>query len=310
MKVLVSGSHGLVGSALTRALGAQGHSVARLVRPGSSVTRGASGTPDASGDVRWDPVSSEADTAAMEGADAVVHLAGASIGEGRWTPARKKILRSSRVEATQHLVRALSKLRQPPKTLVSASAIGYYGDRGDEPLTEISAPGSDFLAALAQEWEASALGAEQLGARVAILRFGVILSAQGGALPRMLMPFRMGVGGRLGSGKQWMSWLTLEEAVGLVRYALGTEELRGAVNAVAPNPAQNAEFTHVLARVLRRPALFPAPKFALRLVLGEMAEALLFSSQRVIPDKLSKLGYSFRHPTLEEALRAVLGAQG
>ncbi len=286
-----------------RALREQGHTVTQLMRPGWSAT------PGAAGNIRWDPVSGEADTAAMERADAVVHLAGASIGEGRWTAARKKILRSSRVEATHHLVRALSKLRQPPKVLVSASATGYYGDRGDELLTESSAPGNDFLTRLAQDWEGAARGAEQFGLRTVILRFGVILSAQGGALPRMLTPFRMGVGGRLGSGKQWMSWLTREEAVGLVRYALETEELRGPVNAVAPNPVRNAEFTRVLARVLRRPALFPTPKLALRLVLGEMADALLFSSQRVIPERLAKLGYSFRHPTLEGALRSVLGAR-
>ncbi len=304
MRVLVSGSHGLVGSALTRALGAQGHSVGRLVRAGL-IPQG--GTP---GDVRWDPITGELDAAAAEGANAVVHLAGASIGEGRWTEARKKILRSSRVEATDRLVRTLSRLRQPPKVLVSASAIGYYGDRGDELLTETSAPGNDFLARLAQDWEAAALRAEQFGARVVILRFGVILSAQGGALPRMLAPFRMGVGGRLGSGKQWMSWLALDEAVGFIGYALENAELRGPVNAVAPNPVQNSEFTRVLARVLRHPAMFPAPQFALRAVLGEMADALLFSSQRVVPERLAKLGYSFRHSSLEEALRVVLAARG
>lgn len=297
MKVLVSGSHGLVAGALMRAAGERGHTSGRLMRGGSM---------PASGDVRWDPVAGEFDAAAAEGADAVVHLAGASVGEGRWTEDRKKVLRSSRVDATQHLVRALAQLRQPPKVFVSASATGYYGDRGDEVLTETSAPGIDFIAGLAKDWEAAALGAEKFGARVVILRFGIVLSPNGGALPRMLKPFRMGVGGRLGSGKQWMSWVALDDAIGVIRYALENAGLRGPVNVVAPNPVQNAEFTRVLARVLHRPALFPTPRFALRAVLGEMADVLLFSSQRAMPEKLTKLGYSFRYPSLEEALRAAL----
>jgi uncharacterized protein (TIGR01777 family) len=303
MKVLVSGSHGLVAGALMRAAGGQGHTFGRLLRPGS-VPQGGTG-----GDVFWDPVSGEFDAAAAEGADAVVHLAGASVGEGRWTEERKKVLRSSRVDATQHLVRALAQLRQPPKVFVCASATGYYGDRGDEVLTETSAPGNDFIAGLAKDWEAAALGAERFGARVVILRFGIVLSPNGGALPRMLKPFRMGVGGRLGSGKQWMSWVALDDVIGVVWYALENVGLRGPVNVVAPNPVQNAEFTRVLARVLHRPALFPAPRFALRAALGEMADVLLFSSQRAVPEKLTKLGYPFRHGGLEEALRAALAAR-
>jgi uncharacterized protein len=297
MRILISGSSGLVGTALSNALRADGHAVARLLRPGKQA---------AAGDVRWNPDSGEIDLAAMEGAEALVNLAGASIGEGRWNEGRKGILRSSRVDATRHLVESLPKLQRPPRVIVSASAIGYYGDRGEEVLTETSPPGNDFLAQLARDWEAAALGAERFGIRAVTLRFGVILAAHGGALPRMLPPFKMGLGGRLGSGKQWMSWLTLEEAVRLVRFATENPDLRGPVNAVAPNAVRNAEFTRMLGFVLRRPAVFPVPPFVLRIALGEMANSLLLASQRVIPGKLAGLGYSFKHPNLETALHAVL----
>lgn len=297
MKILVSGASGLIGSELVRTLRAEGHAASRLARPGASL---------AAGDIRWDPASSGTDVSAMESADAVVHLAGASIASGRWNESRKKILYSSRVEATRSLVTSLAQVKSRPRVLLSASAIGYYGHRGDEILTEASGPGSDFLARLAKDWETASLEAEKLGIRVVTVRFGVILSARGGALPRILMPFKLGLGGKLSSGKQWMSWLTLEDAVGVIRYALANRALRGAVNGVAPNPVTNAEFTRILARVLRRPAFFPAPTFALRLALGEMADALLLSSQRVVPQRLKELGYSFRHPDLEAALRSVL----
>lgn len=300
MKVAVSGSSGLVGAALTAALGANGHTVARLVRTGSAA---------ASNNIRWDPLAGTLDTQALEGADAIVHLAGASIAEGRWTAARKQLLRTSRVEATQHLLEGISRLRLRPVVFISASAIGFYGDRGDERLTESSAPGDDFLSQLAHDWEASAARAESLGIRTVLLRFGIILSTRGGALPRMLTPFRLGVGGRLGSGKQWMSWLALDEAAAIILYALQKESLRGPVNAVSPNPATNAEFTRALARALHRPALFPAPAFALRLLLGEMADALLLSSQRVFPERLTALGYEFRHPRVEEAIASVLASE-
>jgi hypothetical protein len=242
----------------------------------------------------------------LEGVDGIVHLAGASIAEGRWTESRKEVLRASRVDATRHLVNGLLQLARPPKVLVTASAVGYYGDRGDEQLTEACAPGSDFLAQLARDWEAEALRAGEKGIRTVLLRFGVILSARGGALPRMLLPFKLGVGGKLGSGMQWMSWLTLAEAVGFARHALENAGLTGAVNAVAPSPVRNSEFTKVIGKVLWRPTMFPAPAFALKLALGEMAEALLLSSQRVIPARLQEQGYRFQHPTLEAALRAVL----
>lgn len=298
MNVAITGASGLVGTALLNALGSDGHRIVRLVRPGGTAL---------ADDVRWNPAVGELDLATLEDCDAVVNLAGASIGEGRWSEERKRTLHDSRVDSTRVLVSGLAKLNHKPRVLVSASAVGYYGDRGDEVLSEASGPGNDFLAKLASEWEAEARKAEASGIRAVILRFGVILSAHGGALPRMLVPFRMGLGGRVGSGKQWMSWLTLGEAVDSIRYTIENAELRGPVNAVSPNPARNADFTRVLAHVLRRPALFPAPAFALRLVLGEMADALLLSSQRVVPRKLEATGYSFRNPDLEAALQALLG---
>jgi len=308
MRVLISGSSGLVGTAVVGMLEREGHAVSRLLRPESG--RGTPPLPDArpaAANVRWDPVAGDFDATAAEGADAVVHLAGASIAGARWNDARKRVLRSSRVEATRHLVGALGKLARPPRVFVSASAIGYYGDRGDEELTEQSAPGDDFIAVLARDWEAEAACAEQFGARTVILRWGLILSLRGGALQRMLPPFRLGMGGRLGSGKQWMSWLTLAEAVGLIRYALENAQVRGPVNGVAPNPVRNAEFTATLGRALHRPTIFPVPGVVLRLALGEMAKALLLSSQRVVPKKLPALGYRFLHAALGPAFSAVLG---
>ncbi len=308
MKILVSGSSGLIGSATVEALRAAGHTVCRLVRPQSAQRKRKAGlaAPPAT-DVHWNPVSGEMDLPGAAGADAVVHLGGASIGEGRWNEARKQLLRTSRVDATRNLVSALGKLDRPPQVLISASAMGFYGDRGEEKLIEQSGPGRDFLALLARDWEAEAARAAAIGARVVMLRFGLVLAARGGALRRMLLPFRLGLGGRLGSGKQWMSWLTVQEVVGIVRYALENPQVRGPINAVTPNPVRNSEFTKILGRVLHRPTLFPAPAAMLRLVLGEMAGALLLSSQRVLPGKLQGLRYHFVHPELEPALRVVLG---
>jgi uncharacterized protein len=297
MRVLISGATGLVGEGLSAGLRRDGHEVARLVRPGGEM-RG--------GDVRWDPPGGSFDAAAAEGADAVVNLAGASIADGRWNESRKQILRSSRVEATLHLVAALAKLKQPPRTLVSASAIGYYGDRGEELLTEESLPGTDFLSQLARDWEAAAARAEQSQIRTVTLRFGVILAAHGGALAKMLTPFKLGAGGKIGTGRQWMSWLTLGEAVGLVRYALDTANLHGAVNAVSPTPVRNIEFTRALGQAVHRPTIFPMPAFVARAAFGEMADALLLSSQRVIPRRLHEAGYQFRAPELDGALQAAL----
>jgi uncharacterized protein len=302
MKILVTGSSGLVGTALCKSLRADSHTVARLTRSGSASQ---SGQPAEA--IRWEPPTGSLDLAAMEAADALVHLAGASIAQGRWTIARKEILRSSRVDATRHLVAGLAKLNRKPRVLISASAIGYYGDRGDETLTESSAPGNDFLAQLCRDWEAAATEAESFGIRTVLLRFGIILDANGGALPRIILPFRFGVGGRLGSGKQWMSWIALEEVVRLLRYAIENSSVRGPVNAVSPNPVTNAEFTRIAAAALHRPAFFPVPRFALRLALGEMANALLFSSQRVLPQKLLALQYSFLYPDLRNVLDSILG---
>ena len=300
MKILISGASGLVGRALAGVLRAQGHQVARLVRPGSAAS--------ADG-ISWDPSAATVDVSAMEGADAVVHLSGASVAGGRWTPARKALLRSSRIDTTRVLVDALASLRQKPRVFVCASATGCYGDRGDEILTESSAIGTDFLSLVVRDWEAEAARAEICGIRTVELRFGVILSTEGGALAAMLKPFKFGMGGRLGSGKQWMSWISLEDAVGVVCSAITDEQLTGPLNVVAPNPLRNAEFTRITAAVLHRPAIFAAPAFALRIALGEMADGLLLASLRVMPERLLATGYQFRSPEFELALRAILDRQ-
>lgn len=301
MKILMTGSSGLVGTALTSALASAGHTVCRLVRPQSATDKGSK---DGFA-VAWNPATGELGGAGV-GADAVVNLAGASIADGRWTAERKALLRSSRIDTTRALVNALAKMNARPNVLVSASAIGIYGNRGDETLTEESKPGTDFLAGLAREWEAEALKAEALGIRLVLARFGIILAREGGALPKMMLPFKIGAGGKLGSGRQWMSWLTLEDVVGILRFAIENASVRGVINAVSPRPLQNAEFTKALAKAIHRPALFSAPAFALRLALGEMAGALLLSSQRVTPQALEKLGYRFLHPDLTSALAAIL----
>jgi uncharacterized protein len=297
MKILISGASGLVGSALTRTLRDEGHVVARLVRPGAAA---------APGDVRWDPASATIDAAAMGGADAAVHLSGASIAGGRWTASRKATLRSSRVDSTRLLVDAVANLPRKPRVLVCASATGYYGDRSDELLTESSEAGADFLALLARDWESEALRASAAGIRVAVLRFGVIFASNGGALPKMLLPFRLGLGGRMGSGRQWMPWIALEDAVAVARAAITDDRFAGAINTVAPNPVRNSEFTKTVARILHRPAIFAVPTFALRVALGEMAQPLLLASTRAVPERLMKLGYSFRFADVEATLRAIL----
>jgi hypothetical protein len=299
MRVLVSGSSGLIGTALCEMLDRQGHSVEHLVRPQSLDQRPANGA------VRWDPVGGAFEAAKAEGADAVVHLAGASIAR-RWNPAYKKVLRSSRVDATRHLVSELGNLKNPPKTFIGGSAIGAYGNRGDEVLTEQSAPASDFLGELSQSWEAEAARAAAFGARVVHLRTGVVLARHGGALAKMLPPFRMGAGGVVGSGRQWMSWIELDDLVDVILYLLNAVEMKGPVNAVAPGAVTNREFTKTLGKVLRRPTIFPLPAFAARMVFGEMADALLLASQRVVPERLQQAGHSFGHPSLENALRAIL----
>ncbi|MGC2330831.1 MAG: TIGR01777 family oxidoreductase, partial [Candidatus Acidiferrales bacterium] len=246
------------------------------------------------------------DVAAMEGTDAVVHLSGASIADGRWTPARKAVLRSSRIDTTRVLVDSLMNLRAKPSVFVCASATGYYGDRGDEILTESTSSGTDFLALLARDWEAEAARAEMNGIRTVILRFGLILSADGGALARMLLPFRFGLGGRFGTGAQWMPWVALEDTIAIIRLAIAEARFTGPWNLVAPNPVRNSEFTRVLASTLHRPAIFSVPAFALRLALGEMSEGLLLASQRAVPSRLLTMQYPFRFESLEAALQEAL----
>ena len=297
MQIAVSGSSGLIGSALVSVLTAGGHRVFRLVR----------GIAPGADSIRWDPGVGVRDVALAEGLDAGVHLAGENIGAGRWTARRKAEIRQSRIEGTRRLSESLARLARRPKALVSASAIGFYGDRGAEALNEDSPPGNDFLAQVCREWEKATAPAAKAGIRVVNLRFGVVLSPAGGALRKMLLPFRMGAGGRIGSGRQFMSWIALDDAVGAIRHALITESLAGPVNAVAPSPVTNTEFTRTLARVLRRPAIAPLPAFAARLAFGEMADALLLSSQRVLPTRLQASGYTFRFPDLEGALRHLLG---
>jgi len=298
MKVLVSGSSGLVGSALVPVLTGGGHQVVRLVR--SEPGPGAS-------EVRWDPETGSIDSAGLKGVDAAVHLAGESIAAGRWTASRKARILESRVKGTQLLAESLAGLEAPPKVLVSASAVGYYGDRGEEALTEDSGSGSAFfLANVCRQWEAATEPAAGAGIRVVNLRFGVILASAGGALPRLLTPFRLGVGGRLGSGDQFMSWIALDDVVGAILHALTAETLQGPVNAVGPQAVTNREFTKTLGRILGRPTVFPMPGCAARLAFGEMADELLLASQRVEPAKLLASGYRFRFPDLESALRHLL----
>ena len=297
MKVLVTGSTGLVGSALVSFLTAGGHQVVRLVRrqpaPGAA-------------EVRWEPAAGTVDTAGLEGLDAVVHLAGETI-TGRWTPARKARMRDSRVKGTRLLADSLARLARPPKVLVCASAIGYYGNRGLEVLREDSGPGTGFLPEVCRAWEAASQPAAQKGIRVVHLRIGVVLSEAGGALKQMLLPFKLGMGGRLGSGQQYMSWIAMDDLVGVIQHSLTTESLRGAVNAVAPRAVTNLEFTKTLGRVLGLPTIFPLPGFMVRLAFGELADALLLASARVEPARLAASGFRFQHPELEAALRHLLG---
>jgi uncharacterized protein (TIGR01777 family) len=299
METLVTGSTGLVGTALVRALRAIGHNTRRLVR---------SGADPGAGEIFWDPASGKLDPKPLEGLDAVVHLAGDSIAGGRWTAAKKRRIRESRVRGTSLLAERLAGLERPPRVLVAASAVGFYGSRGAEVLTESSPSGTGFLAEVCREWEASLEPAAKRGIRVVPLRLGVILSPRGGALGKMLLPFRLGLGGKIGDGRQYMSWIAIDDVIGVVQHALVTDVLRGPVNATAPQAVTNLEFTRALGRVLGRPTIFPLPAFAARIAMGEMADELLLASARVEPWRLVESGYRFKFPEVEPALRHVLAA--
>lgn len=295
MRVAVSGSTGLIGGALVERLRREGHTVARLVRSGKGAD---------AGDIAWDPEAGTIDRAALEGMDAVVHLAGENVGT-RWTEEKKRRIRDSRIKGTRLISETISRLARPPRVLVQASATGIYGDRGDEALDEASAPGTGFLAEVVRDWEGASGHAESAGIRVVKLRIGVVLTAKGGALERLLLPFRMGVGGRIGSGRQWMPWISLDDAVEVILRAIRDERLRGPVNAVAGS-VRNADFTDGLARALHRPALISVPAFGIRALFGQMADEALLSGQRAEPARLREIGHVFHHPTLDTALSAAL----
>jgi uncharacterized protein (TIGR01777 family) len=293
-RVVVSGSTGLIGSAVVDALGRAGYDPVRLVR-GS--------TPG----IYWDPDSGQVDTAGLEAAKAVVHLAGEPIGQGRWTAAKKDRIRRSRTEGTALLARTLGGLDRKPQVLVCASAIGYYGDRADEELTEASAPGTGFLADVVQAWEAAAAPAAEAGIRVVNMRTGIVLSARGGALPRLLTPFRLGLGGRIGPGTQYMSWVACQDVVGAILRAIDDPALSGPVNVVGPAPVTNTQFATALGRALHRPAVLPLPALAARVLLGtERARELLLVSQRVLPTKLLRIRFEFAAQDIDEALTLAL----
>jgi len=292
MRIGVTGASGLVGTALVPYLRGLGHDVVRIGRGRDS-------------DVPWNPAAGTMDAAACAGIEAFVHLAGASVGQ-RWTPAHRRAILDSRVHGTTLIARTAAAMSPPPRVLVCASAVGIYGDAGDTVIDEASPLGRDYLADVGRAWEAGADAARAAGIRTVHLRFGVVLTRRGGALGRLLPIFRLGGGGRVGPGTQWMSWVSLDDVLGIIRFALERDDLSGAVNATGPEPVTNAEFTTALARVVHRPALFPVPAPALTLVFGEMARATLLASQRVVPRRLLAAGYAFRHATLEPALRAAV----
>jgi uncharacterized protein (TIGR01777 family) len=296
MKIAVSGASGLVGSALLKKLKADQHEVVPLVR----------GTAGGVGAAGWDPDAGTIESEKMEGLQAVVHLAGENVATGRWTAEKKRKIRDSRVRGTKFLSETLTQLQQPPATLIAASAIGFYGNRGNELCDETTPSGDDFLADVCCEWEASTRVAQEAGIRVVNLRIGVVLSPEGGALAKMLFPFKMGGGGRVGSGQQIWSWITLDDLVGVVMHCLDGDSLAGPVNAVSPNSVTNAEFTKALGKVLHRPTLLPMPAFLARLLFGEMGEALILSSTHVLPRQLEQTGYQFQHAEIDQALEHLL----
>ena len=296
MKIVVSGASGLIGSALLPSLEAAGHEVVRLVRNSTEM---------GSGEAAWDPNTGEIDLAVIDGADAVINLNGRSIAEGRWNPAIKAELRSSRLDSTRTLVEAIAGAEKPPQLLINASAVGYYGDRGDEVLDEDASMGDGFLAELSRNWEEAALEAKSDQTRVVLLRLGMVVAREG-ALGKMLTPFKLGLGGPIGSGRQFWPWIGMEDVCGIIDFILEHHEIEGPVNAVAPEALRCKEFVQTLGRALTRPSVLPVPAFAARLALGEMADSLLLASQRVRPKMLEGEGYQFRAPSLDRALRFAL----
>jgi uncharacterized protein (TIGR01777 family) len=295
MKIVISGASGLIGTQLVAKLSQSGHEVIRLVRRSPK-----------SGEIQWNPKSGTLDAAALEGTDAVIHLSGAGIGDKRWSAAYRKEILDSRTDTTALLAKTIASLSRKPSVFLSGSAIGIYGARNDEQLTEVSTHGTGFLAEVCEQWEAAAKPAVDAGVRTVYLRTGIVLSPKGGALKKLLPLFKLGVGGKFGNGKQWQSWISIDDEIGAIEYLL-TTNVSGAVNLTAPNPVTNAEFTKVLASVLKRPAIVPVPTFAPKILLGgELADALLFTGQRVIPAALNASGYTFKHTTLESALRSLL----
>jgi hypothetical protein len=297
MRILISGANGFIGSALSPYLTSHGHTVTRLVRRAATT-----------GDIIWNPEAGALDASVIEGFEAVIHLAGANIAGGRWTTAYKREIWDSRIRSTELLVNRIQALRRLPQIFVCMSAVGYYGNRSDEVLTEDSPPGNDFMAQLCVAWEKATQPLAEKGVRVANLRAGLVLSAQGGALKKMLLPFKLGLGGSLGSGNQYWSWITLDDFLAAVEFILTHDRIVGPVNMVAPNPVTNSEFAAALAGAVHRPAIFPVPAFVLRTVFGEMADALFFASQRVMADKLITAGFKLGHPHLGAALRAAVSS--
>jgi uncharacterized protein (TIGR01777 family) len=295
MKIVISGASGLIGTQLVAKLSSSGHEVVRLVRRSPK-----------SGEIQWNPKTGTLDAAALEGVDAVIHLSGAGIGDKRWTSGYRKEILDSRTATTALLATTMASLSRKPSVFLSGSAIGIYGARNDEQLTEVSTHGTGFLAEVCEQWEAAAKPAVDAGIRTVYLRTGIVLSPKGGALKKLLPLFKLGVGGKFGNGKQWQSWISIDDEIGAIEHLL-TANVSGAVNLTAPNPVTNAEFTKVLASVLKRPAIVPVPTFAPKILLGgELADALLFTGQRVIPAALNASGYMFKHTTLESAFRSLL----
>lgn len=296
MKILITGASGLVGKALQKSFADKGYEMLLASRS----------EPKADNEIQWTVEEGFAQAERLEGIDAVVHLAGESVSSLRWTDEKKKAIRDSRVFGTRSVVDAISKLKDRPKVLVAASAIGFYGERGDEEVNESSAAGHGFLAEVAKEWEGEARRAEDAGVRTVLLRTGIVLSKDGGALATMLLPFKMGVGGVVGSGKQWMSWIALDDHVSVINYVIENDNIRGAVNAVSPEPVTNEEFTKTMGDVLYRPTFIPLPEFAVSMLMGEMGDALLLTSTKVLPKRLEDTGFKFEQPALKGALEHAL----